>query len=441
MSELLLGAIADDYTGAADLAGMLRSRGVRTVLCLTEDALAAAAEHGYVAAVLALKTRSVRKDDARRLSREALKRLRDFGARQIFFKYCSTFDSSSEGNIGPVAEALMDDLQVPFTVFVPALPVNGRTQYGGHLFVDDVLLSESHMRHHPIHPMTDSNLVRHLQTQSSRKVGLIAHRHVREGRGSIRREADRLAGDGVAMALVDALVEEDLLEIAEAFGDLPLLTGGSGLAAALAEVWIRHGLVSPSYSSSKRARDDGAVLILSGSCSDATIRQLHEVQESHGDGVRMDVLRLMDDRECEIARLYEAVVASVDRRGWALAYSTAGPAEREDLSAQTVNRGRSAAHLGRSIESAHSELARRVVAGGVVRRLVVAGGETAGAVATSLGLGALEIEEELDPGVPLMREVDGSGLIVTFKSGNFGSADFFSKALQRLGAIHTNSST
>lgn len=434
-NQLLFGAVADDYTGAADLASMLSGGGVRTALCLSPDAAPTTAGRGYQAVVIALKTRSVPREEACRETLDAAATLRRVGARQIYFKYCSTFDSSSEGNIGPVASALMDAMDVPFTVAVPALPVNGRTQYFGYLFVDDVLLSESHMRHHPVHPMQDANLVRHLQSQTKKRVALIAHRSVRAGASSIRREAERLAEDGVGLALVDVLTEDDLIEIAEAFAGLPLLTGGSGLGWALAHVWKRRGLLLPPPSAGSSMSPGGGVLILSGSCSDATLRQISELQTAHGHGVEMNVSRLLTDPVRELDRLHETIRSAISDRGWALVYSSADAAKRAATVAAAREAGCTRDRLSGTVEAAHRELAARTVAEGGARHLVVAGGETAGAVAEALRLQGLEIEGVLDPGVPLMRPIGGGDLTVTFKSGNFGSPDFFSKALLKLGAV------
>ena len=406
---------------------MLSEKGVRTALLLGLDAFEGVLDHEAV--VVALKSRSIPSEEACSQSLRALLELRRLGARQIYFKYCSTFDSSADGNIGPVTEELMKALGIGFSVAVPALPVNGRTQYLGHLFVGDRLLSESHMRHHPIHPMTDSNLVRHLQAQTRAHVGLIPYSTVRRGAVAIRDAIRRMDREDDTIALVDVITDDDLVAVAEAVEDHPLVTGGSGLGMALPEVWRRHGMLRERDASAGRASVPGPVLILSGSCSAATLAQITEFEKSQGAGTRMDVLRLLDDPTAEIDRLFEAVADSVLRRGWALVYSSAGADERERL---IDSAGEYGAALSGAIEQAHGVLAGRSVSEGLIRHLVVAGGETSGAVANAVGLRALEIEHVLDPGVPVMRPLT-EGPTVTLKSGNFGSTDFFSKALGYLG--------
>lgn len=418
---LLLGAIADDFTGAADLAGMLSRAGVRTALVIDSDHLSEAG--GCQALVMALKTRSIPPDDARAESLAALETLQGLGARQVYFKYCSTFDSSREGNIGPVADALMDRLEAEFTVAVPALPENGRTLYQGYLFVGDRLISETHMREHPVHPMTEPNLVRHLQPQTRRKVGLIDHRAVRSGPEGMRAEMERLREDQVGIALVDVVADEDLLQIAEAFVDLPLVTGGSGLGWALPEIWKRRGELSTPTEDSAGAIRGGRVLLLSGSCSQTTLEQLADFERSTHAVIRLDVERLADDFDAEVDRLFDAASEMLASHGSALVAS----------SADAKSRAPAAREVGALIESAHAALARRTVENGAAEHVVVAGGETSGAVAKALKLGALEVVEVLDPGVPILRPAGGDHLTVTFKSGNFGSPDFFSKALRRVG--------
>ena len=437
--SLLLGAVADDLTGAADLASMLSTGGVRTALCLDAKNVTAVGGGMYEAVVVALKTRSIEPEDACARTLEALEALRLRDARQIYFKYCSTFDSSARGNIGPVTSALLKALQAPFAVAVPALPVNGRTQYLGHLFVGDRLLSETHMRDHPIHPMTDSNLVRHLQAQMRERVGLIAYGDVRQGAAAIRRAMDRLVGDETSVALVDAITDEDLVEIAEAVVDHRLVTGGSGLGGALAQVWRRRGLMPTRTSPGAGELDAGNVLILCGSCSAATLEQLSELRHTCGPGVMIDVVHLVEDFSAEVDRVYRAVRHAVKESGWACAFSSADAAQRKRTGAAAMDKGFPGDVLARRIEAAHRELASRAVADGLIRHIVVAGGETAGAVAEGLDLGALEVADVLDPGVPVLRPVVGPAPpasplhSVTYKSGNFGGHGFFSRALRRFG--------
>lgn len=378
---------------------MLFEQGVRTVLLFGVTGV----PEGYDAAVLCLKTRSVPAAQARALSVEALGRLRERSPRQVQFKYCSTFDSTPEGNIGPVIDELMGALGASFTVAVPALPVNGRTQYLGHLFVNGVLLNESPMRHHPLNPMTDANLVRWLQRQTSRRVGLVALPDVQSGRFVVP--------SGVEIALVDAVTDADLVSTAEAVCDLPLITGGSGLAMKLPGVWRSRGLLPASPGATPQAPARPGTLILAGSCSAATLDQLRAWEDSGHEALLMNVADLGPH---EIARLEQAARAGIERNGVALIRSSAPPEARVPGAAAAV-------------EQAFAELATNLTP--AVGKLIVAGGETAGAVVDALQLRAVELTAILDPGVPALRSVDEPHLHLALKSGNFGSRDFFSKAL------------
>jgi uncharacterized protein YgbK (DUF1537 family) len=403
-SDLLLAAIADDYTGGSDMAGMLAGEGVRTVQMFgvpDESAMAAASDAEAI--VVSLKTRSIVAADAVRLSLDVLTHLRRLGPRQVQFKYCSTFDSTRRGNIGPVTAALMDAMQADFTIAVPALPVNGRTQYYGHLFVNGVPLSESHMRTHPLNPMTDSNLVRHLQLQTERRVGLVNLHDLRNG--SCERPS------GADIALVDAIEESDLLRIASEF-DLRLLTGGSGISKALPAVWRKRFGWSPEpFPSRQRDRHSSKALLLAGSCSAATLGQIEEWRKSGGTMMRMNVNAL--DRS-ETDRLGGFCLDAWRSEDAVLVYSSE-PAEQR--------RG-----VPEAIETAFGSLARALA--GHYGRLIVAGGETAGAVVDALGIRAVEIGPAIDPGVPALRTLSGPPLAVALKSGNFGAIDFFRKALR-----------
>ena len=409
----LFAAIADDYTGGADLAGMLFEQGVRTVQVfgLQSEAFFRELKGRCQAVVLSLKSRSIPAADACRMSIQAYERLRILEPGQVQFKYCSTFDSTREGNIGPVTEELMERMGADFTVAVPALPVNGRTQYLGHLFVGSQLLSESHMRHHPVNPMTDSNLVRHLQAQMRRKAGLISLASVQSGPESIRRRIAALRQEGVAVALVDCISDADLEAIARAVADLPLVTGGSGLAMKLPAVWREQGRLKPAeLSQTSLAGPPGSVLVLSGSCSAATLGQLEMARAAGYPFLRMDLAGLAGG---EIARLLESA-------GAAFVYSSAPVSERGQVSEP------------RAIEHAFGEIARRMVHDYGVRRLVVAGGETSGAVVNALAIPAVEIKAILDPGVPALGSLGQPPLALVLKSGNFGAPDFFAKAIRYL---------
>ena len=361
-----LAAIADDVTGATDLCSILARGGMRTVQTI-------GVPHGLElpdadAVVVALKSRTAPVDEAVARSVDALRWLRNRGAERFYFKICSTFDSTPDGNIGPVADALLDELGADFTIVTPAYPANGRTVYKGYLFVGDVLLSESSMRYHPLTPMRDANLVRVLQQQTKRRVG-------------------RLGEPGIAYAIADALDDDDLLALGKRYKDLPLLVGGAGLALGLPAAHGFEGAQTPA------PHPDGPAIVIAGSLSEATREQVRRMAERYPavtvdgfDGYRGETL----------------LVHSGERR------------ER-------------ASH---EVEDALAHVARQAVAAGA-RRVIVAGGETSGAVVQALGVRALAVGKEIAPGVPWMTTLDTDPpLALALKSGNFGGPDFFLEALE-----------
>jgi uncharacterized protein YgbK (DUF1537 family) len=419
---MLLGCIADDFTGATDLANTLVKAGMRTVQTIgvpTAEGAAAGAD----AVVVALKSRTIPPADAVAQSLAALAWLRERGVRQAFFKYCSTFDSTDAGNIGPVADALLDALGAPFTIACPAFPVNRRTIYLGHLFVGDVLLSDSPMRDHPLTPMRDANLVRVLGRQTKRKVGLVPWPVVARGAGAIRTAFDRLAAEGHAHAIVDAVADDDLMEIGAACANLLLVTGGSGVALGLPRNFRAAGLLPERSDAAVVPRVAGTSAVLAGSCSSATRAQVAAWAKAHR-AVALDPLA--GDAAAIAAHALRAVEADLAAGKPFLVYSTAAP-DAVAAVQSTLGRERSAA----LIEEAFSLLARRFVERGV-RRLVVAGGETAGAVVQALGVEALAIGPEIDPGVPWTTSIGERPLALALKSGNFGAEDFFAKSLAML---------
>jgi len=416
---MLLGCIADDFTGATDLANTLVRQGMSTVVLL-------GVPNGRVpdadAVVVALKSRSIPAGDAVRLSLNALDYLKRGGARQYYFKYCSTFDSTDAGNIGPVADALLAALGVAFTVACPAFPTNKRTIYQGNLFVGDQLLAESSMRDHPLNPMTDSSLVRVLQRQAQGKVGLIPFVVVTQGAAAIKAEMQRLALTGVRHAIVDALTDQHLFAIGEACSEMQLLTGGSGLALGLPENFRRVKLLKTA-AASELPRVGGHAVVLSGSCSAATQRQVAALQRQC-ESFALDALALARDPGV----VAKALAWARPRLGQKplLIYSTAAPKQIEEVQAAL---GRERA--GAMVEQALGEIAKDLVARGA-RRLVVAGGETSGAVVTALGITGLRVGAEIDPGVPWTASLDEKPIALALKSGNFGGDDFFLKAFREL---------
>ncbi|HET7716635.1 MAG TPA: 3-oxo-tetronate kinase [Bauldia sp.] len=413
--SLILGAVADDFTGATDLAGMLAASGMRTMLILGLPEPEAAAPEAD-AVVVALKTRTIPAVDAVAQSLAAWRWLQRSGARQAYFKYCSTFDSTDKGNIGPVAEALWRETGEGPTVFVPSLPENGRTVYRGHLFVFDQLLSDSSMRNHPLTPMTDPNVVRVLARQTAVGVGLIRHHTVAEGPAAIRTAAETLAAEGNPFIVVDTLTNADLDVIGEACRDFRLVTGGSGLALGLAPR-LRAGDVT---GATVLPEVGGPIICLSGSCSEATNAQVQRFAEKHPVH-RLDPVALAEGRQTAA----EAVAWAAARLavGPCLVSATSAPAEVKAAQA-ALGADRAAA----VIEEALAAVAFALRQAGV-RRFVVAGGETSGAVATALGVSQLAVGPQIAPGVPWCVTLGAEAVALALKSGNFGGEDFLAEAI------------
>ena len=420
----LLGCIADDFTGGTDLAGMLVKAGMRTVhLSGVPDGPPPA---DVDAVVIALKSRTSPVDDAVAESLAALRWLREAGCRQFYFKYCSTFDSTPRGNIGPVGEALMRALDTDFTIACPALPANGRTVYQGNLFVGNVPLSESGMRNHPLTPMTDANLVRVLQQQAARKVGLVDHAAVSGGEAAIRARFTTLRQQGNGFAVVDALSDADLHAIGAACADLPLVTGGSGIALGLPQNFRRRGLLASNAVADALPQTGGVRAVVSGSCSVATQKQV-EVMRAAFPSFNVDPLRLACGEDVVSAAL-DWAAGRIGQQP-VLIYATATPDAVRQAQAEL-----GVGQAGQLVENALAAIARGLVRAGV-GQMIVAGGETSGAVVKALGVKGLRIGPEIDPGVPWTSTLHDDGtppLALALKSGNFGSEDFFLKAWDKL---------
>jgi len=419
-TKLLLGCIADDFTGATDLANNLVRSGMRVVqtIGVPQAPLDTAAD----AVVVALKSRTIAPAEAVEQSLAALQWLRAQGAQQSYFKYCSTFDSTAQGNIGPVTEALMDALDTDFTIATPAFPDNQRTVFKGHLFVGDVLLSDSGMRNHPLTPMTDSSLVRVMQAQCRRKVGLIDYKVVAAGAQAVTQRIAQLRADGVGIVIVDALGNDDLLRLGPALKDMPLVTAGSGVAIALP---ANFGL-APSAAAAQLPAASGMRAVVSGSCSLATNRQVLDFISAGGQALALDPLRIASgERVTEQALAWARPLLP---KGPVLVYSTA------DVQAVKAVQGRlGVEEAGAMVERTLADIARGLVELGV-RQLVVAGGETSGACVQALGVSQMQIGPQIDPGVPWChaRTAGGAPIHLALKSGNFGSDDFFTKAFGML---------
>jgi 3-dehydrotetronate 4-kinase len=432
----LLGCIADDFTGATDLANMLVRGGMRTV-----QTIGVPQGDGPVAAdalVVALKSRTIPAADAIAQALAALEWLRAQGCRQFFFKYCSTFDSTDAGNIGPVADALLDALagsgsheaKDAFTIACPAFPENGRTLYRGHLFVGDAPLNESGMEHHPLTPMTDANLVRVLQRQTASKIGLVRYDVVARGADAVRDAFDALRRDGVRVAIADAVCDADLYTLGEACADLALITGGSGLALGLPENYRRAGWLAEVADAGQLPDIEGHSVVLAGSASKATRAQVAAWCESRP-AFRIDPLAAARG-EAVVEQALAFAREHLQRGQAVLIYATAVPDE-----VKTVQRELGAEAAGQLIEKTIASIACGLRELGV-HKFVVAGGETSGAVVQALGVHTLRIGAQIDPGVPATTTIAKDGeatLALALKSGNFGCTDFFAKALRYLNGV------
>ena len=418
MSGLAFGAIADDITGASDLANTLVRGGLSTVLAIgTPEAEVGNAE----AVVIALKTRTIPAADAVSQSLDAYRWLAARPSRAVMVKYCSTFDSTADGNIGPVTDAVMDAAGEKLSIVCPAFPTNKRTVYKGHLFVGDVPLNESSMRDHPLTPMRDSSLVRLMASQTPRPVILISWETVAEGAGAVAAALDAAAAGGARHVVVDAITDQDLRVIAEAARGRALLTGGSGIAIGVPQL---YGASTESGESAAFAGVEGFSLVIAGSCSAATNGQVAAFQATGAPSYHLDPVRLAENP-----------AAIVEARNWVrdqlggqpiLVYSTAEPEALRAVQAR-IGADRAAA----LVEDALGRITAEAVDAGA-RRIVVAGGETSGAVMHALGTRLLRIGPEIDPGVPWTLTLGERPLALALKSGNFGRPDFFIRAFEVL---------
>jgi uncharacterized protein YgbK (DUF1537 family) len=420
---MLLGAIADDFTGATDLCSMLVRGGMRTVQLIGVPSADLAVPEAD-AVVVALKSRTAPQGQAVEQSLAALRWLQAAGAKQFFFKYCSTFDSTDQGNIGPVADALTDALGCGFALACPAFPTNARTVYLGYLFAGGSLLNESGMEKHPLTPMTDANLVRVLSRQTEGTVGLVPFATVDQGAHAIRDAMTQLKERGRRYAIVDAITDAHLVAIGEAAANHALITGGSGVAMGLPANFRKAGLLSDATDPGALPKLDGASAVIAGSCSRATLAQLGYAR-SHLPVFELDALGTPD-----AAALSEAALAWAEGKIGDKPVVIAASAPPEQVSVLQARLGREQA--GALIEDAVARIAEGLVARGV-RKMVVAGGETSGAVVGRLGVRSLRIGGEIDPGVPwTLASGSGSDLLLALKSGNFGAVDFFLKSFRVL---------
>lgn len=413
------GAVADDLTGATDLAALLARSGVPVSLRMGVPATPPADTAPLE--IIALKCRTAPVAEAVTQALAALDWLKRAGAQRFFWKYCSTFDSTPQGNIGPVAEALMAALGAGQTIYCPAFPENGRSIFMGTLFVGELPLAESAMKDHPLTPMRDSNLMRLLAPQVQGKVGLANRLVVASGPDALRRRLGDLLSDGIAHVVVDAVADDDLRLIAAACQDMPLMTGGSAVAMPLPALWADRGLVDRPPARDASGFGDGGAVVLSGSSSQMTNRQVADFVARGHPAFRLDPLALDTHGPAEALAWLAAQAAGTTP----IVYATAAP---EDVRAVQARLGRD--HAGELVEHALAACATAARDAGR-RRFVIAGGETSGAVAQALGVERLDIGREIAPGVPWCQADSGGHLIaITLKSGNFGAESFFTDALK-----------
>ena len=422
---MFLGVIADDFTGATDIAGFLVNNGLPTVQLngVADIVLPASIQ----AVVVSLKSRACPADEAIDLSLNALRYLRNLGCKQYFFKYCSTFDSTSKGNIGPVTDALLRELGESFTVICPALPVNQRTVYNGYLFVNGVPLNESGMRNHPLNPMLDANLMRLMDAQSAGKSGNVPITDVMAGEEAVRHRLAELKSQGIAYAVLDTLVDADLDILAASLSDMPLVTGGSGLGGALARQYVKRGghadcAVEPGMPTG------GKPILLSGSCSEMTNRQVALYREQ-GPFFQVDVTRCVENPVGYAEDMAKTVTSAPTSALPPLISATVPPTELKDIQQRF---GTETSRAG--VEAFFAALAIRLRAAGY-DHFIITGGETSSVISQALKITGVYIGPQVAPGVPWVRAI-GEPLSLVLKSGNFGNERFFFEALSHIPATN-----
>jgi uncharacterized protein YgbK (DUF1537 family) len=421
MTAPVLGVIADDFTGATDIAGLLARSGADVTLHVGVPDDQANPPVSQIE-VIALKCRSAPVDEAVNDCLAALQWLRSRGTSRFFWKYCSTFDSTRTGNIGPVAEALMQALGTEQTIYCPAFPENGRSIFMGNLFVGREPLAESPMRNHPLNPMRDSNLMRLLDPQVTKPTGLVDRFTVAKGTDAMRAALDDFVHRKVAHIIVDAIVDTDIEVIAHACFDMPLITGGSAVAMPLPSIYQQLGWLALDKNTGQRYAPAPTAIVMSGSCSAMTREQVVRHAQK-APAMQLSPLALAESGIDQA----EAWLRSCDLDAAPLLYATAEP---DEVAKAQAALGR--AEAGSLVEQAmaHLSLVARDLG---VERFVIAGGETSGAVVKALGVNRLSIGKEIAPGVPWTFARSGTqDIALALKSGNFGDIDFFATALEAL---------
>lgn len=419
---MILGIIGDDFTGSSDIANNLKKSGMQVSMYAGIPNLSPddAKKQTTEAAVIALKTRTIPIKDAIKESLSALNWLKESGCKQFIFKYCSTFDSTKEGNIGPVTDAIMEELGVDFTIACPSFPDAGRTVYYGHMFVNGKPLNESGMEDHPLTPMTDNNLVRWLNYQTKKEVGLINFETINQGSDKIKQKIISLKKDGIKYAIVDTTNNKEFDIICDGIKDLPFLTGGSGIALGLPKIYKNKGLLSDNIFD--LPQNNSNAVILSGSCSRATLEQINIYK------VNNPSFYISPDEVMNNNKLVEEVYVWIKENETLspLIYSSSDSKkvlEKQQQFGQEI--------LANKIEDFFEKISKKLVKD-TFGKFISAGGETSGAIIKGLGVEELKIGKEISPGVPALWSPNSSGnkpISVTLKSGNFGQTDFFSRGL------------
>lgn len=424
---LRIGVIADDLTGATDIASFLVDSGLRTIQFNQSENVPK--DTDAEAIVIGLKTRSIPAAEAVHQSVAALHRLQDAGAQQVIFKYCSTFDSTAQGNIGPVTDALLDALGEDFTVVVPALPVNGRTVYQGNLFVHGQPLHESGMRHHPVTPMRDANLLRLMEEQSTGTAGLVPYETVEAGVDAVATHLSQLHQDNVRYAVIDTLNHQHLETIGAAISNVSLVTGGSGIAAGLGQALVSEYNDVGQNPAASWHFTEGPAVVLSGSASDMTnaqVKRYCEFAPHH----KIDIEALLQDSASYVTDVATWVLKNTGEYA-PMVYATAPAADVAELQKQY-----GAEFLSAQIETFFGHLAYALREAGLTQ-FITAGGETSGAATQALGVDGFDVGPQIAAGVPWVRSLDGQ-LDLALKSGNFGDEDFFRTAQEMATASETD---
>ncbi len=421
------GIVADDNTGATDAAGMLTEAGISTVFLVGTPGYNSNPEtiESFDAAVIGTCSRSISLHDADILTSGAFRFLKQSGAEKFQLKYCSTFDSTKKGNIGISLDAALKELGTNRTIVAPALPVNGRTTYLGYHFVNGVPLNESPMRNHPLNPMTDANLVRWLQYQTEKKVALAPLNIIRKGSWALKRHLNQKVRNGASYIVTDATEQQDLEIIAEATEKWPLLSGGSGITAAIPrQLFKRRRNLDFSERLQKYSRQ---TLVVAGSCSEAT-RAQNKLASRHGFKLFVvDSLKILD-RSFSVERFRKRIVKHLKTGGNAIIASSATPETIEKVHSALVETKISPEIFGELVAGTLSEIISSVFDYVMPGRMVVSGGETSGAICQRLGISMMETGLPIAPGVPYCFPLHGPDVLTILKSGNFGGEDFYLQA-------------